>query len=186
MGLGDKISNSAEDAKGKAKESFGKATGDSSTEAEAEGKMDQLKAGVKDAGEKVKDTVKDVFDKYTRTCPPQGRSGSAEPDRPWCVRRSLFGHHPRRLCGHRARSRTGLLVEGLTPAAAAGRYFAFTVTRAARCFLSTTFTEPFFFAFSETVFALLPSTRTRTLPVAQPPSLTFPARTRTTTLPPAR
>jgi len=61
MGLGDKISNSAEDAKGKAKEGFGKATGDSSTE--AEGKMDQLKAGVKDAGEKVKDTVKDVFDK---------------------------------------------------------------------------------------------------------------------------
>ncbi len=58
MGLDDKIANAAEDAKGKAKEHVGHATGDSSTE--AEGKLDQAKAGVKSAVEKVKDAVKDA------------------------------------------------------------------------------------------------------------------------------
>ena len=49
----DKISNKIEDAEGKAKEGLGRATGDKSTE--NEGKSDQAKSDLKDAGEKVKD-----------------------------------------------------------------------------------------------------------------------------------
>jgi uncharacterized protein YjbJ (UPF0337 family) len=56
MGLGDKISNAAEDAKGKIKETHGKATDDESLE--AEGKGDQTKADVKKAGENIKDAFK--------------------------------------------------------------------------------------------------------------------------------
>lgn len=56
MGLGDKIDNSAEDAKGKAKEAVGKAKGDKSLEAEGHG--DQTKADLKKAGENVKDAFK--------------------------------------------------------------------------------------------------------------------------------
>ncbi|MCB0947224.1 MAG: CsbD family protein, partial [Mycobacterium sp.] len=41
---------------GKAKEGFGKATGDRGTE--NEGKVDQAKASLKDAGEKIKDAFK--------------------------------------------------------------------------------------------------------------------------------
>lgn len=57
MGIGDKIKNVAEDAKGKAKEVTGKVTGDEKLE--AEGKVDQSKADLKQAGEKVKDAVKE-------------------------------------------------------------------------------------------------------------------------------
>lgn len=53
MGIDDKISNAAEDAKGKLKEGAGKATDDERLE--AEGKGDQSKADLKQAGEKVKD-----------------------------------------------------------------------------------------------------------------------------------
>jgi uncharacterized protein YjbJ (UPF0337 family) len=56
MGASDKIENAAEDAKGKAKEAFGKATGDD--EKVAEGKGDQVKSDVKQAGENVKDAFK--------------------------------------------------------------------------------------------------------------------------------
>ena len=56
MGLDDKISNAAEDAGGKAKEATGKATDDPGLE--AEGKGDQTKADLKNAGEKVKDAFK--------------------------------------------------------------------------------------------------------------------------------
>lgn len=56
MGLDDKISNAAEDAKGKIKEGTGKASGDESLE--AEGKGDQAKADLKGAGEKIKDAFK--------------------------------------------------------------------------------------------------------------------------------
>ena len=56
MGLKDKLSNTAEDAAGKAKEAAGRATGDNSTEAEGQG--DQAKAGMKQAGENVKDAFK--------------------------------------------------------------------------------------------------------------------------------
>lgn len=56
MGLDDKISNAAEDIKGKAKEGVGKATDDKGLE--AEGHVDQAKAGLKKAGEDVKDAFK--------------------------------------------------------------------------------------------------------------------------------
>lgn len=56
MSAGDKISNAAEDAKGKVKEGVGKATGNE--ELEAEGKGDQVKADLKKAGESIKDTFK--------------------------------------------------------------------------------------------------------------------------------
>ena len=56
MGLDDKISNKAEELKGQAKESTGKATGDE--QLEAEGKGDQAGANLKQAGEKIKDVFK--------------------------------------------------------------------------------------------------------------------------------
>ncbi len=56
MGLDDKIKNAAEDIAGKAKEAFGKGT--DNERLEAEGKGDQSKAHVKQAGENVKDAFK--------------------------------------------------------------------------------------------------------------------------------
>lgn len=53
MGAEDKASNKIDDLGGKAKEGLGKLTGDESTE--NEGKLDQAKSSVKDAGEKIKD-----------------------------------------------------------------------------------------------------------------------------------
>jgi uncharacterized protein YjbJ (UPF0337 family) len=52
----DKAKNKAEEITGKAKEKVGRATGDTSTE--NEGKGDQAKSNLKDAGEKVKDAFK--------------------------------------------------------------------------------------------------------------------------------
>ena len=57
MGLDDKMKNSGQDAKGKVKETTGKATGNESLE--AEGKGDQASASLKKAGENVKDVFKD-------------------------------------------------------------------------------------------------------------------------------
>ena len=56
MGADDKASNKIDDLGGKAKEGFGKVTGDKSTE--NEGKVDQAKSSLKDAGEKIKDAFK--------------------------------------------------------------------------------------------------------------------------------
>ncbi|WP_425484824.1 CsbD family protein [Amycolatopsis anabasis] len=56
MALSDKFENKADDLGGKAKEAAGKVTGDERLE--GEGKLDQAKAGVKDAVEKVKDVFK--------------------------------------------------------------------------------------------------------------------------------
>lgn len=53
MGLDDKLENAKDQAAGKAKETTGKATDDERLE--AEGKTDQSKADVKQAGEKIKD-----------------------------------------------------------------------------------------------------------------------------------
>jgi uncharacterized protein YjbJ (UPF0337 family) len=52
----DKAKNKIEGAAGKAKETLGRATGDRDTE--DEGRADQSKADLKDAGEKVKDAFK--------------------------------------------------------------------------------------------------------------------------------
>ncbi len=61
MAMGDKIQHAAEDAKGKAKEGLGKATGNESME--AEGKGDQVSADAKKAGDNVADAAKDAFDR---------------------------------------------------------------------------------------------------------------------------
>jgi uncharacterized protein YjbJ (UPF0337 family) len=52
----DKVKNKTEELGGKAKEKVGQLTGDTSTE--NEGKGDQAKSNLKDAGEKVKDAFK--------------------------------------------------------------------------------------------------------------------------------
>lgn len=57
MGADDKIRNQAEHAKGKAKEAYGDLVDDE--ELEAEGRVDQAKADVKNAAEKIKDAVKE-------------------------------------------------------------------------------------------------------------------------------
>ena len=60
MGLDDKIDNQAENLGGKAKEAVGRATDDD--QLEAEGRADQAKSNVKQAGEKIKDAVRDTVD----------------------------------------------------------------------------------------------------------------------------
>jgi uncharacterized protein YjbJ (UPF0337 family) len=52
----DKAKNKLDELGGKVKEAVGKVTGDTSTE--NEGKRDQTKSNLKDAGEKVKDAFK--------------------------------------------------------------------------------------------------------------------------------
>ena len=56
MSATDKIKNTVDDVAGKAKEALGHLTGDKSTE--NEGRTDQAKSDLKDAGEKVKDAFK--------------------------------------------------------------------------------------------------------------------------------
>jgi uncharacterized protein YjbJ (UPF0337 family) len=56
MGLVDKIKNKVEGVTGKAKETAGDASGDRSLQ--REGKVDQTKSNLKDAGENVKDAFK--------------------------------------------------------------------------------------------------------------------------------
>ncbi len=53
MGWDDKMKNKKDEAKGAAKEHLGEATGDE--QLEREGKTDQTKSNLKQAGEKVKD-----------------------------------------------------------------------------------------------------------------------------------
>jgi len=55
MGLEDKAHNTADTAKGKAKDVVGRVTGDK--DLENEGKADQVVGNLKQAGEKVKDAV---------------------------------------------------------------------------------------------------------------------------------
>lgn len=56
MGTGDKIKNKADELKGKIKKNRGRSMRD--PELETEGHIDQLKANLKQAGEKVKDAFK--------------------------------------------------------------------------------------------------------------------------------
>jgi uncharacterized protein YjbJ (UPF0337 family) len=56
MATEDKASNKITEMKGKAKEALGKAVGNE--QMEAEGKADQAKGDLKQAGEKVKDAFK--------------------------------------------------------------------------------------------------------------------------------
>jgi uncharacterized protein YjbJ (UPF0337 family) len=57
MGNDDKIANKGEDMLGKGKEKLGEAT--DNRDLQGEGKADQSKADLKQAGEKVKDAFKD-------------------------------------------------------------------------------------------------------------------------------
>ncbi|HET7660616.1 MAG TPA: CsbD family protein [Oryzihumus sp.] len=57
MGNEDKLRNKGEEIGGVAKEKVGEATGD--RDLKAQGKGDQTKANLKQAGEKVKDAFKD-------------------------------------------------------------------------------------------------------------------------------
>ena len=57
----DKLSNKTEEHKGKAKEGLGNAT--DNEQWQAEGKAEQGQSNVKQAGEKLKDAAKNVFDK---------------------------------------------------------------------------------------------------------------------------
>jgi len=56
MSAADKMKNKIDDLGGRAKEAIGRATGDHDTR--NEGRADQAKASLKDAGEKVKDAFK--------------------------------------------------------------------------------------------------------------------------------
>ena len=56
MGAHEKLTNRIDDAAGKAKEVVGRVTRDEDTR--VEGKLDQAKASLKDAGEKAKDAFK--------------------------------------------------------------------------------------------------------------------------------
>ncbi len=58
MATDDKVRNEGQDLKGKAKETLGRATDDE--ELEAAGRSDQAKSSLKQAGEKVKDAIKDA------------------------------------------------------------------------------------------------------------------------------
>ncbi|WP_173922933.1 CsbD family protein [Agromyces sp. Marseille-P2726] len=57
MGVGDRMENTGEDLKGKAKEAWGDATDDKRME--TEGKIDQAKADMKNKVEDVKDALSD-------------------------------------------------------------------------------------------------------------------------------
>ena len=57
MGIGDKMKNAAESAKGKIKEHTGDAT--DNEDLQAEGQADKTKADLKQAGEKAKDAFRD-------------------------------------------------------------------------------------------------------------------------------
>jgi uncharacterized protein YjbJ (UPF0337 family) len=61
MGTDDKIENKKDELAGKAKEAVGSATGDDALE--RQGRNDQAKSGLKQAGEKVKDAAKDALGK---------------------------------------------------------------------------------------------------------------------------
>ncbi|MGB7448171.1 MAG: CsbD family protein [Ornithinimicrobium sp.] len=58
MGIGDKVSNKFDEAKGKAKETTGDAT--NNEQMQAEGTAEQSEASVKQGGEHIKDAAKDV------------------------------------------------------------------------------------------------------------------------------
>lgn len=61
MGITDKAKHKAEELAGKAKEAVGRSTDD--REMEAEGRGEQGKANLKQAGDKAKDAAKDAFGK---------------------------------------------------------------------------------------------------------------------------
>ena len=77
MGLGDKISNAANEAAGKAKEGLGNLTDNS--ELEREGQTQQAGANVRQAGEDVKDGVNSAGQNLKKA----GSSASANAKEAW-------------------------------------------------------------------------------------------------------
>ena len=63
MGTEDKVSNKAQDIKGKVKEKVGSATGND--DLEAKGRSDQAKSALKDVGEKAENAASRVRDTLT-------------------------------------------------------------------------------------------------------------------------
>src|SRR3954469_13644240 len=100
MGFDDKVDNKAEEVGGKVKEGVGRATGDE--ELEAQGKGDQVKSNLKQAGEKLKDAFKEILTVRTReTAPPLAGGAVAR----WFVRFEPSRSHrsvsvPRRRAAH--------------------------------------------------------------------------------------
>jgi len=64
VGLDDKVQHEAQNAKGKAKEATGAATGNDRME--AEGREDQGRAKAKEAGRHVKEAASDAKDTFKR------------------------------------------------------------------------------------------------------------------------
>jgi uncharacterized protein YjbJ (UPF0337 family) len=64
MGRKDRASNKMQDAKGRVKETVGSAVGNE--DLENKGRTDQAKAGMKDAGEDLKDAAHKVKDAVTQ------------------------------------------------------------------------------------------------------------------------
>jgi uncharacterized protein YjbJ (UPF0337 family) len=64
MGFDDKVDNKGEELKGRAKEAAGAVTDDD--ELKNEGRADQAKSSVKQAGEHVKDAADDVKDAFKK------------------------------------------------------------------------------------------------------------------------
>jgi uncharacterized protein YjbJ (UPF0337 family) len=64
MGTKDKVSNTAQDIKGKVKEAAGKSTGNE--QLERQGKRDQASSAVKDVGEKLKEATSSLKDTVTK------------------------------------------------------------------------------------------------------------------------
>ncbi len=60
MGMKDRMHNKLQDLKGKGKQEVGSRIGNK--DLETEGKLDQTKAGLKNAGESVKDAASNVTD----------------------------------------------------------------------------------------------------------------------------
>jgi uncharacterized protein YjbJ (UPF0337 family) len=81
LGLGDKIKHAAEKAGGKAKEAAGEAT--ASDRLKADGKTDQAKAEMKQAGDKIKDAFKSTDRQSAfsgrRSSSHHGRTGGPVP-----------------------------------------------------------------------------------------------------------
>jgi uncharacterized protein YjbJ (UPF0337 family) len=59
MGTGDRVENSAEETKGKLKQGLGEVT--DNDRLKTEGKVDETKGNLKNAGEDIKDAAKRVF-----------------------------------------------------------------------------------------------------------------------------
>lgn len=73
MSWQNKVTNTVEVLRGKAKEAVGRITGNPRWE--VEGKLSQSRGNLKQAGEKIKDVGKSIFSPRNRYGPPRNRYG---------------------------------------------------------------------------------------------------------------